>query len=90
MLDRSHFGTVGKIANEAPVPVFKCTKGITETLGGCGNVAANLAAMGCEKLFLFSRVGCDSGWSGVDDADTVVRQGGRWREPIRGETHHSS
>lgn len=57
MLDKSHFGAVGKIANEAPIPVFKCTAAVKESLGGCGNVASNLAAMGCNKLFLFSRVG---------------------------------
>ena len=59
MLDKSYFGSVSKIANEAPIPVFRCA---TEkvTLGGCGNVAANLAAFGCDALYLFGRVGQDS------------------------------
>ena len=59
MLDKSRLGSVTKIANEAPIPVFQCSKEKAR-LGGSGNVAANLAAFGCDALYLFGRVGQDS------------------------------
>ena len=42
MLDRYHFGTVARISPEAPVPVVNVKK-TTQTLGGAGNVANNIA-----------------------------------------------
>lgn len=42
MLDRYHFGTVSRISPEAPVPVVN-VKRMTQTLGGAGNVANNIA-----------------------------------------------
>jgi D-beta-D-heptose 7-phosphate kinase/D-beta-D-heptose 1-phosphate adenosyltransferase len=42
MLDRYHFGTVSRISPEAPVPVVNVKK-MTQTLGGAGNVANNIA-----------------------------------------------
>ena len=58
MLDVKLSGSTHKMANEAPIPVL-----LKETekkyLGGCGNVLMNLQALGCEKLFIFSRVGND-------------------------------
>lgn len=58
MLDRYEYGSVERISPEAPVPVFRPT-GEKSMLGGVGNVAANLAALGC-SVDLVSRVGRDS------------------------------
>lgn len=46
MLDRYYWGKVRRISPEAPVPIVKMRR-ITETLGGAGNVANNLAGLGC-------------------------------------------
>jgi D-beta-D-heptose 7-phosphate kinase/D-beta-D-heptose 1-phosphate adenosyltransferase len=45
MLDIITEGTIGKIANEAPIPVFKGGGKAKEQLGGAGNVCANLAGV---------------------------------------------
>lgn len=58
MLDYKITGVVNKIANESPIPVF-LKEDEEVVLGGCGNVAANLAQLGCKKLFLFSMCGND-------------------------------
>lgn len=47
MLDRYIWGKVQRISPEAPVPVVKKQR-VTETLGGAGNVANNLAGLGCQ------------------------------------------
>lgn len=47
MLDRYLWGKVRRISPEAPVPVVKMVR-TSETLGGAGNVAGNLAALGCD------------------------------------------
>jgi D-beta-D-heptose 7-phosphate kinase/D-beta-D-heptose 1-phosphate adenosyltransferase len=57
MVDRTLTGTCSRLANEGAVPVF-VQNSEKFTLGGCGNVAANLLAMGAEVL-LFSVVGGD-------------------------------
>lgn len=46
MLDRYVWGSVSRISPEAPVPVVKM-KRTSQTLGGAGNVANNLSALGC-------------------------------------------
>ncbi len=46
MLDRYLWGQVRRISPEAPVPVVKLRR-TTEALGGAGNVANNLAGLGC-------------------------------------------
>jgi D-beta-D-heptose 7-phosphate kinase / D-beta-D-heptose 1-phosphate adenosyltransferase len=46
MLDRYLWGKVGRISPEAPVPIVKVERS-SETLGGAGNVALNLACLGC-------------------------------------------
>ena len=46
MLDRYQWGEVKRISPEAPVPVVKALDN-TEVPGGAGNVAANLAGLGC-------------------------------------------
>lgn len=58
MLDTFVYGEVDRISPEAPVPVFKYNQK-TEMLGGAGNVAANLAALGCITTFI-GIVGNDS------------------------------
>lgn len=47
MLDRYIWGKVSRISPEAPVPVVNMQR-TTETLGGAGNVANNLAGLGCK------------------------------------------
>lgn len=49
MLDRFIWGSVERISPEAPVPVVKVTHESFH-LGGAGNVAANLAALGARPL----------------------------------------
>lgn len=45
MLDRFVYGEIERISPEAPVPVLRLTR-TTEMLGGVGNVANNIAALG--------------------------------------------
>jgi D-beta-D-heptose 7-phosphate kinase/D-beta-D-heptose 1-phosphate adenosyltransferase len=51
MLDRYQWGHVDRISPEAPVPVVEIERE-NFTLGGAGNVAANLRALGAEPLLL--------------------------------------
>lgn len=51
ILDKFEYGKVERISPEAPVPIFKFDKE-KEVLGGAGNVAANLASLGCITQFL--------------------------------------
>jgi len=57
MLDRYVWGTVERISPEAPIPVVHI-KDRTSRLGGAGNVAANLAGVGC-KVSLIGILGHD-------------------------------
>lgn len=57
MLDEWYWGSVRRISPEAPVPVVEVTDH-TYTLGGAGNVANNLAALGA-RVALFGVVGTD-------------------------------
>src|SRR5919202_1011768 len=65
MLDRYVYGTVDRISPEAPVPVVRRTDA-QETLGGAGNVAENLLALGAAVALV--------GLTGADDTacDVVV------------------
>lgn len=47
MLDRYHYGQTERVSPEAPVVVLAATREEL-LLGGCGNVAANLAALGAD------------------------------------------
>jgi rfaE bifunctional protein kinase chain/domain len=69
MVDRYLWGRVERISPEAPVPVVEIERE-SDALGGAGNVAANLLALGAEPLLL-GVVG--------DDAD-----GARLRETLAG------
>jgi D-beta-D-heptose 7-phosphate kinase / D-beta-D-heptose 1-phosphate adenosyltransferase len=51
MLDQYLWGRVSRISPEAPVPVFNIERK-TFSLGGAGNVAHNLVAMGCQTRLL--------------------------------------
>src|SRR5215831_10912141 len=51
MLDRYLWGRVDRISPEAPVPVVEIERE-SFTLGGAGNVAANLAALGATPILL--------------------------------------
>ncbi len=51
MEDRFIYGEVRRISPEAPVPVLRITRESRE-LGGAGNVARNLVALGAQVLFV--------------------------------------
>ena len=51
MLDRYLWGRVDRISPEAPVPVVEVERE-TSTLGGAGNVAVNLAALGARPVLI--------------------------------------
>src|SRR5690242_14109244 len=58
MLDRYTWGAAARLSPEAPVPVVDFASQ-SECLGGAGNVAANLAALGA-KVVPFGVVGDDA------------------------------
>ena len=58
MLDRFEYGKVSRISPEAPVPIFRHERE-KRMLGGVGNVAANLIALGCD-VTLAGAVGTDA------------------------------
>ena len=58
MLDRFEYGKVSRISPEAPVPIFRRERE-KQMLGGVGNVAANLVALGC-RVTLAGAVGDDA------------------------------
>ena len=58
MLDHNVFVEAEKLANEAPIPVFRLQRE-EFALGGCGNVVKNLHGLGCGSLHLFSAIGDD-------------------------------
>ena len=51
MLDRYVFGRVERVSPEAPIPVLRVDRE-DSMLGGAGNVARNLAALGARTLFV--------------------------------------
>jgi len=57
MVDKFIWGKVSRISPEAPVPVVEVTKE-TATLGGAGNVASNITALG-GKAYIVSVAGKD-------------------------------
>ena len=65
MLDRYIWGTASRLSPEAAVPVVEYTKQ-TACLGGAGNVAANLSALGARVTSF--------GVAGNDEAGSVLRE----------------
>ncbi|MEQ9449196.1 MAG: D-glycero-beta-D-manno-heptose-7-phosphate kinase, partial [Rhodospirillaceae bacterium] len=57
MLDRFRYGDVKRISPEAPVPIIRVMRE-NSALGGAGNVARNVAALGASTIFV-SAVGDD-------------------------------
>lgn len=57
MVDKFIWGKVSRISPEAPVPVVEVSKD-TETLGGAGNVASNITALGA-TAYLVTVIGDD-------------------------------
>src|ERR1700688_5271749 len=57
MLDRYLWGTASRLSPEAAVPVVDFVEQ-SECLGGAGNVAANLAALGA-RVEMFGAIGND-------------------------------
>ncbi|HTI85165.1 MAG TPA: D-glycero-beta-D-manno-heptose-7-phosphate kinase [Alphaproteobacteria bacterium] len=64
MLDRYSYGDVGRISPEAPIPVFRHRRTVA-MLGGAGNVARNIAALGGRATVV--------GLIGGDDAGREIR-----------------
>jgi D-beta-D-heptose 7-phosphate kinase/D-beta-D-heptose 1-phosphate adenosyltransferase len=58
MVDRFVYGDVGRVSPEAPIPVLARTRELV-MLGGCGNVARNVAALG-GQVALVGVVGGDA------------------------------
>lgn len=83
MIDRFLLGRVDRISPEAPVPVLQLERS-RSTLGGAGNVARNIIALGGEAV-LCGLIGTDAGAeelkaliSGVNGiTDATVRSGSR-------------
>jgi rfaE bifunctional protein kinase chain/domain len=68
MLDRYLWGTASRLSPEAAVPVVDFVEQ-SECLGGAGNVAANLAALGA-RVEIFGVIGGDKGG---DEAGSALR-----------------
>ena len=86
MLDRYIWGEADRISPEAPVQVVRVERE-TSTLGGAGNVAHNLAALGA-RTFVAGIIGDD--WTGDRIAHLFERLGvgieGLLRDPNRAST----
>jgi D-beta-D-heptose 7-phosphate kinase/D-beta-D-heptose 1-phosphate adenosyltransferase len=70
MLDRYVWGTANRLSPEAAVPVVDFVEQ-SECLGGAGNVAANLAALGA-RVEAFAVIGRDKG--GSDEPGSALRK----------------
>lgn len=68
MLDINNYVSIEKIANEAPIPVFRLIQKQV-SLGGCGNVLKNIYNLECENLYIFSVVGKDAAG---DEINTII------------------
>lgn len=71
MLDRYVYGEVERISPEAPIPVLRVARQAV-TVGGAGNVARNLAALGV-RTSLFGAVGEDD--AGREVATVLAGEG---------------
>jgi len=73
MLDDFVYGEVSRISPEAPTPVIAVRRS-EMVIGGAGNVARNIAALGARALFV--------GLIGQDEAGTTIRAALRSEERI--------
>ena len=71
MLDRYLWGTASRLSPEAAVPVVDFVEQ-SECLGGAGNVAANLAALGAHAE-LFGAIGGTGRKDGADEGGVALR-----------------
>ncbi len=76
MLDRYTWGNASRLSPEAPVPVVDFVEQ-SECLGGAGNVAANIAALGA-RVTPFGVVGKD------DEGAAILRCAAAIEMPVRG------
>lgn len=74
MLDRFVYGEVSRVSPEAPVPVCRVVNE-TAMLGGAGNVARNLAALGASLTFV-SVVGTDAAGEEIATQLSEITKGG--------------
>src|SRR6516162_6446087 len=83
MVDRYLWGHVDRISPEAPVPVVEIERE-SATLGGAGNVAANLRTLGAEPVLL-GVVGEDAEGAALraSFADRGIATGGLIADPGR-------
>src|ERR1700692_3337843 len=74
MLDRYLWGTASRLSPEAAVPIVDFVEQ-TDCLGGAGNVAANLAALGArvEMFGVIGGAGSSGGNDAADEPGAVVR-----------------
>lgn len=63
MLDRFVYGTVSRISPEAPAPIIRTSR-VEEALGGAGNVARNITALGA-RCDLVGVIGTDEGGAAI-------------------------
>lgn len=82
MLDRYVWGTANRISPEAAVPVVDFVKQ-SECLGGAGNVAANLAALGA-RVEAFGVIGKDEAGDAVRRALRELRLGEKGIVELKG------
>jgi rfaE bifunctional protein kinase chain/domain len=71
MLDRYLWGTASRLSPEAAVPIVDFVEQ-TDCLGGAGNVAANLAALGA-RVEMFGVIGGTGSKDAADEPGAVVR-----------------
>ena len=65
ILDRYWYGSADRVSAEAPIPVVKVEE-IEERVGGAGNVALNMASLGCKVTLLAI--------TGEDEAADILKQ----------------
>ncbi len=98
MLDEFIYGEVTRISPEAPTPVLAVERSVIE-IGGAGNVARNIAALGARCVFI-GMIGNDEAGLTLTDAlakfdvliapDLVVDTGRRTTRKVRFVSEHHS